>query len=747
MRNFSGFGTKGENGGNSVELVGEPLLKPSMMDMISHEAFIQWWYFNAHLRDVDSEKEFSFFTSFFAFKDPKNEHKDDFYDACTWALIDVTEKKYYPDSLLDRRAAEFVIGKIEANEAKYNINEYPVEIVKELLKQGKVPLPDRLMEKTAVYDKDSLKINFNDEFFLEGEGDDAERRYKLHHHNPLRNITVELEFTARTIPSFHGDNGFIKQMFYYYYPSMSVEGKLTIGDSTINVKGDGWYDREYGSLVDDSKENHGIWNWFGLQLSNGYQLNLFELFDEITGKKEEQLAVLTSGEKRYTCRDFIIEPVECWTSLVTFQDYNVAFHIELPSFQLFFDLRASFKHQEFQTILTFFGFYEGRVTGEGSHEGTPVSIIGFYEQKNAISRVSTSSIINKLGEKTRGILSEVYPLHASVEWIEKNVLGRFCTCKGVLPQHICDTLFLPVRFLIDRGGKYWRTFFFFACSNALSRDYADTSKCIIITELGHVGSLIIDDIEDGSSVRRGGKAAHVEFGTPTAINAGTACFFMSVPFAGVNSLPAEKAKRFYELYFEMMKAAHAGQGLDIRGLGYLMPDVVRTGETKALEDAVKAIHTCKTGAICGAICSFACVLTDTSEEVTQAMEEFGKAIGLAYQIIDDVLGVKGFEGNLKEAGEDIRDGKITYPVAKAMGKLELPQRERIWSILNERTSDREKIEEALSLINSANVVDECVADALQLVEEEWKVVDPLIPDTVSKVMLRALCFYIIRRNH
>ncbi|RNC44822.1 polyprenyl synthase [Trypanosoma cruzi] len=222
---------------------------------------------------------------------------------------------------------------------------------------------------------------------------------------------------------------------------------------------------------------------------------------------------------------------------------------------------------------------------------------------------------------------------------------------------------------------------------------------------------------------------------------------MSVPFAGVNSLPAEKAKRFYELYFEMMKAAHAGQGLDIRGLGYLMPDVVRTGETKALEDAVKAIHTCKTGAICGAICSFACVLTDTSEEVTQAMEEFGKAIGLAYQIIDDVLGVKGFEGNLKEAGEDIRDGKITYPVAKAMGKLELPQRERIWSILNERTSDREKIEEALSLINSANVVDECVADALQLVEEEWKVVDPLIPDTVSKVMLRALCFYIIRRNH
>ncbi|EKF31388.1 polyprenyl synthase, putative [Trypanosoma cruzi marinkellei] len=746
MSHLADLDNDGEHGTNSTELFEEPVLKPSIMDMISHDASIQWWYFNAHLKDVDSGKEFSFFSSFFAFGDSNRERADDVYDACTWALIDVAEEKYYPDSLLDRRTAEGFVKKIESKENEYDIEGYPLKILKELLKQGKMPLPDRLPEKSAVYDKDTLKINFNDEIFLEGEGDDAERRYKLYHHNPVRNITVELEFTARNTPVFHGDNGFVIQLFYYYNPSMDVVGKLTIGDSTINVKGDGWYDREYGSPKGSSRENYGMWHWFGLQLSNDYQLNMFQYLDGKTNELKEQLAVLSSGGKRYTCRDFTLELKERWTSLRTFQDYVVAFHIEIPSFQLSFDLRASFNHQEFQTILTSFGFYEGRVTGEGSHEGTPVSIIGFYEQKNATVPTNTLDIINKLGDKTRKILSEVYPLHASVEWIEKNVLGRFCTSKGIIPQHVCDTLFLPVRFLIDRGGKCWRSFFLFAFSNAISLDYVDTSQCVVITELGHVGSLIIDDIEDGSSVRRGGKAAHVEFGTPTAINAGTACFFMSVPFADLKSLPAEKARRFYELYFDMMKAAHAGQGLDIRGLGYLMPDVVRTGETEALEDAVKAIHTCKTGAICGAICSFACVLTDASEEVTTAMEEFGKAVGLAYQIIDDVLGVKGFEGDLKEAGEDIRDGKITYPVAKAMGKLELPQRERIWSILNERTSDRGKIEEALSLLNSANVVDECVADARQLLEEKWKVVDPLIPDSTPKIMLQALCFYITRRK-
>ncbi|RNF00425.1 putative polyprenyl synthase [Trypanosoma conorhini] len=603
------------------------------------------------------------------------------------------------------------------------------------------------MSEAAVIGEDRLYINYDDQCLLEGEGEGAERKYKLYLNNPMRNITVELEFFARTTPVLHGENGIVNDMFYYYYPSMNVEGKITFADSITHVKGDGWYDREYGGLENEiGRDALDAWTWLSLRISDGSQLSLFDIFDSETGKRKELLGVLTFDGTKEVCHDIILEEENWWTSLVTFIEYPLKFHIEVPAFQLSLDVHTSFNHQEVPTILVSGGFYEGRVTGGGCHKGAPVSVIGFYERKNLSTGGDPSVTLKHVGKYVRKTLSNFYPLTASNEWVEKNVLGRYCTGKGVVAQHVCDTLFLPVRSIIDRGGKAWRSLVLVSACNALSRDYFDCTKYIAITELLHVGSLIIDDIQDDSCVRRGGQTAHLEYGVPTAINAGTACYFMGVSFAEIRSLPMEKANRVYELYFDVMKAGHAGQGLDIYGLHYLMPEAVRTGKSEAIEDALKAIHTYKTGAVAAATCRVACILCDATEEVTSAMEAFGLGLGLAFQIVDDALNAKGFEGDLKEAGEDIRDGKITYPVAKAMGRLELPQRERIWNILQERTSDGEKITEVIKLLHSVNAIEDCLSDAQKLVDEKWSLLDPLIPDSMPKVMMRTFCLFLTRRS-
>src|SRR6185503_16205713 len=97
---------------------------------------------------------------------------------------------------------------------------------------------------------------------------------------------------------------------------------------------------------------------------------------------------------------------------------------------------------------------------------------------------------------------------------------------------------------------------------------------LALPELLHVGSLIIDDVQDDSDVRRGGPACHKLYGEALAINAGCASYFLAQIPVGMSNLSESLRVNIYETYFEAVRAAHAGQALDIDSLVSLMPSVV-----------------------------------------------------------------------------------------------------------------------------------------------------------------------------
>ncbi|KAH9589218.1 Polyprenyl synthetase [Trypanosoma melophagium] len=724
-------------------------VNPSQLDLPQKSVPLQWWYFNAHLKDVKGEKDFSFFTSFFRqSKDIGSSKEKEFLDACTSALIDVGEEKYYADSLLDYRATSVIQETLKSSIDRKVNGSYLRDVVLDMVEKGRLPRPDRAMTKPIFVAEDTLKINYEDQCILEGEGEDTQRKYTLYHYNPYYDLSVDLEFFAHGIPILHGENGYVNEMFYYFFPRMHVKGKVKIGNIITDVVGDGWYDREYGGTF-DAKGRDALdgWTWFSLRLSDDSFFSMFLILDSETKSMKEFIGVFTSNNERRVCRDIVLKETGWWTSLVSFLEYPVKFHLEVPSIELILDIQVPFNHQELPTLITNGGFYEGRIIGKGEREGRSITMIGFYEKKNCDNSGDVSLLLKNVGRFVRKTLSEFYPLEASDEWIAKNVLGRYCTGTGVNSKIICDTLFRPIRSIIDRGGKAWRSLVLVSGCNALSRNYFDCSKYIAIAELLHVGSLVIDDIQDESTVRRGGETVHIAYGVPTAINSGTACYFMAVSMAGVNSLDPQKANRIYDLYFDVMRAGHAGQGLDIFGLNYLMPEVVKTGNAQPLSDALKAIHTYKTGSAAAAMCKVACILCDANEEITTAMENFGLSLGLAFQIVDDALNVRGFEGDLKEAGEDIRDGKITYPVAKAMERLGVSERNRIWTILQERTTDCNKIKEVVDLLNSVNAIDDCLKEAKEIVDQKWEILDGLIEDSLPKIMMRSFCSFLTERKY
>jgi geranylgeranyl pyrophosphate synthase len=117
---------------------------------------------------------------------------------------------------------------------------------------------------------------------------------------------------------------------------------------------------------------------------------------------------------------------------------------------------------------------------------------------------------------------------------------------------------------------------------------------LVIPELIHTASLIIDDIEDESEARRGGPCVHKMLGIPTSINAGCAIYFWGESIIRDNELLTDRNRReIYPLYFEMMRVGHAGQALDIAGM--TMEKLPSIEEAEAMLARVVNLHRCKSG--------------------------------------------------------------------------------------------------------------------------------------------------------
>jgi geranylgeranyl pyrophosphate synthase len=313
---------------------------------------------------------------------------------------------------------------------------------------------------------------------------------------------------------------------------------------------------------------------------------------------------------------------------------------------------------------------------------------------------------------------------------------------------LANSLFKPIREIIDRGGKSWRSYAAMACCDVVGGDSRKFVQWLAVPELLHVGSLIVDDVQDRSIVRRGGPACHLIYGEPIAINAGTACYFLGQNlFQSVKVSDAAKLK-LYDLYFEGMRGGHAGQALDLAGLEDIMPQVVESGDSTVAEQRILAVHRLKAAAPAAALSRMGAIIGGGSDEQIEAVGGFFEALGLAFQIIDDVLNLRGFTADLKSRGEDLSNGTVTFPVAKAMGMLpDKDHRMRIWETVRSKPTEGAVVKEVIDSLEACGAIQACVDQAGELVENAWTKAEPLLEDSLSKLMLRAFGWYVLERHY
>jgi len=131
----------------------------------------------------------------------------------------------------------------------------------------------------------------------------------------------------------------------------------------------------------------------------------------------------------------------------------------------------------------------------------------------------------------------------------------------------------------------------------------------------------------------------------------------------------------------------------------------------------------------------------------EGVGKFFEAVGLAFQIVDDVLNLRGFKGDLKARGEDIQQGKLTLPVIKGLGKLPKKDRRWLWKTLSGKPQDPEIVAKVIEKLESVGAIEACADEARDLVESAWTRLDPLVADTQYKVMFRAFGWYVLERHY
>jgi geranylgeranyl pyrophosphate synthase len=308
-------------------------------------------------------------------------------------------------------------------------------------------------------------------------------------------------------------------------------------------------------------------------------------------------------------------------------------------------------------------------------------------------------------------------------------------------------LIRPIREIVDRGGKGWRSYAALACVDVVGGDSRRFLHWLALPEILHVGSLIVDDVEDESTIRRGGPACHVVHGVPIAINAGTAAYFLAEPPVLDEDLPAEAKLKIYRLYFDAMRAGHAGQALDLTSADDLARNAVETGLSYELEARVLALHRLKTAVPAGMLARIGAILGRGTDEQVEGLGAYFETVGLAFQIMDDVLNLRGFEGDLKERGEDIRQGKLTLPIVRGLGMLAPARRAWLYSTIKSRPSDELVVQRVIHELEDIGALSACTLLARELVESAWARLDPLLEDSQFKVTFRAFGWYVLDRHY
>ena len=285
-------------------------------------------------------------------------------------------------------------------------------------------------------------------------------------------------------------------------------------------------------------------------------------------------------------------------------------------------------------------------------------------------------------------------------------------------------------YIIGAGGKRIRPVLVLLVANAYGYRGAAHHELAAVVEFIHTATLLHDDVVDESSMRRGRQTANALFGNAASVLVGD--FLYSRAF---QMMVGQDNMRVMQILSDATNVIAEGEVLQL--LNMHDPDVSEASYLLVIRS--------KTAKLFEAAAQLGALISGASEREIDAAGEYGRSLGTAFQLIDDVLDYAGDATEIgKNVGDDLREGKPTLPLIYLMENGTPQQRELVRSCIEQ--GDEQHFDTILAAITSSGALDYTRRAAERAAKRAADAVASL-PESQYKESLLQLCVFAVDRNH
>jgi octaprenyl-diphosphate synthase len=304
---------------------------------------------------------------------------------------------------------------------------------------------------------------------------------------------------------------------------------------------------------------------------------------------------------------------------------------------------------------------------------------------------------------------------------------------GVIRQRLHSEVSLVnqiAEYIISAGGKRIRPVLVLLLANAYGYEGVAHHELAAVVEFIHTATLLHDDVVDESSMRRGRQTANALFGNAASVLVGD--FLYSRAFQMMVGLDD---MRVMQILSDATNVIAEGEVLQL--LNMHDPDVTQ-------ESYLKVIRS-KTAKLFEAAAQLGALVAGANDAQIDAAGEYGRSLGTAFQLIDDVLDYAGDATEIgKNVGDDLREGKPTLPLIYLMEHGTPEQRELVRNCIE--NGDEQHFDAVLAAVTSSGALDYTRRAAVVAAERATAAIADL-PQNDYKESLLQLCRFAVDRNH
>ncbi|MBV9341595.1 MAG: polyprenyl synthetase family protein [Acidobacteria bacterium] len=286
-------------------------------------------------------------------------------------------------------------------------------------------------------------------------------------------------------------------------------------------------------------------------------------------------------------------------------------------------------------------------------------------------------------------------------------------------------------YLRGGGGKRMRPALLLLSSKLFDYRGRGAVKLGAVVEIIHTATLVHDDIIDEAETRRGRPAANTRWGNSKCVLAGDWLYMQAFKVA-----LEERNFRVLDTLIELTQQMVEGELLQMEKLGKLI----------SLDEHFDLIFR-KTACLFSVCMRLGAILGGASREHEEHLARYGRDLGMAFQIVDDVLDLTASENVLgKPVASDLREGKVTMAVIHALERCTGDERRKISTVVEQRAFDGVTHPEILNILTRYGSLDSASARAMQYAESARQAICVFPDSAIKRALLRAPEFVVAREK-